>query len=164
MEVHETFAFHWSARTASWKKKSKILVPHPTFSAGFLHFGRYKMHLMVCNATTCNFFFSAPVWGHFPERQNKALQLYPSHVTSLHSLMVIPNPIFNLNKLFSVIISYGTKTYNLIPWLKARSLFGVFPLTSTGFGLGQAPKKTNPLQTGELLDSKNAIVLYPSNT
>jgi len=74
------------------------------------------MHLIVCNATICNFFSwvqSGTIY--FPERQNKSLQLYPSHVTSLHSFMVMPNPNFNLNKLFSAIISYGTKAYNLIP-------------------------------------------------
>lgn len=73
------------------------------------------MHLIVCNAMIHIFFFLAPVWDHSPERQNKALQLYPSHVTSLHSFRVMPNPIFNLNKLFSAIISDGTKAYNLIP-------------------------------------------------
>lgn len=78
------------------------------------------MHLIVCNAMMSNFLFHGSTPGSFPERQNEALKLYLSHVTSLHSFIVMPNPIFNLNKLFSSIISYGTKTYKLIPRLKAK--------------------------------------------
>lgn len=41
------------------RKKKDILVPHLAFRARFLHFGRYKMHLIVYNGSYVIFFLSS---------------------------------------------------------------------------------------------------------